>query len=330
MSIRNLALGLDIGTSRIVVARQNGGDVEYRSQLNAFVDVPFSKMTENVLKKENVPYTADGGRLVVHGDESERFANMLQTETRRPMTRGVMNPSEPVSADVMKALISALLEGVDAKGKKVYYSVPAAPAGEESNLTYHEATIGQVLGELGYESQAVNEGLAVVYAEMEESNYSGIGISCGGGLCNVCISYLAVPVMTFAVAKAGDFIDASTAAVTGELATSIRTTKEQALALSGQAPDKVQQVLTVYYDDMIRSLVTALKEAMSSAKAPKFTKPVPVVLSGGTAMPKGFLERFQAALKESGFAAPVSEVRLAKDPLTATAKGALVAAMAEA
>ncbi len=42
---------------------------------------------------------------------------------------------------------------------------------------------------------------------MEGSNYTGIGISCGGGLCNVCLAYLSVPVVSFSVPKAGDFID---------------------------------------------------------------------------------------------------------------------------
>ena len=80
----------------------------------------------------------------------------------------------------------------------------------------------QVLSDLGYEVNSINEGLATVYAEMEESNYSGIGISCGGGLCNVCLAYLSVPVLSFSMPKAGDFIDHSAASVTGERANRIR------------------------------------------------------------------------------------------------------------
>jgi tRNA A37 threonylcarbamoyltransferase TsaD len=135
--------------------------------------------------------------------------------------------------------------------------------------------------------------------------------------------------MTFAVPKAGDFIDSSAASVTGELATRIRIAKEQSFYINGHTPDKVQQVLSVYYDDMIRTLVTALVDACSSARAPKFGKPVPIVLSGGTTMPKGFKERFEKVLNESSFPLAISEIRMAGDPLTATAKGALVAALAE-
>ena len=37
--------GLDLGTSRIVLATLNGENVSYTPQLNAFVDIPYSRMT---------------------------------------------------------------------------------------------------------------------------------------------------------------------------------------------------------------------------------------------------------------------------------------------
>jgi hypothetical protein len=165
---------------------------------------------------------------------------------------------------------------------------------------------------------------------MEDSNYSGIGISCGGGLCNVCLAYLSVPVLSFSIPKAGDFIDQCAASATGERANRIRILKEQSFYLNGSFADKVQQVLGVYYDDMIRGLVAGLNEAFKNARnSPKFSRPVPLVLSGGTAMPKGFKDRFEKVLGESSFPVEISEIRMAQDPLTTTARGALVAALCD-
>jgi hypothetical protein len=128
--------------------------------------------------------------------------------------------------------------------------------------------------------------------------------------------------------KAGDFIDASAASVTGERANRIRILKEDSFYLNGHFADKVQQVLSVYYDDMIQSLVVALKDAFTRAHGmPKMTRAIPLVLSGGTALPKGFRDRFERILRESDFPVPLAEIRVAGDPLTATAKGALVAAL---
>jgi len=323
-------MGLDVGTSRLVVARQGADKFDFESQLNAFVHIPYSRMTENVLKKEHVPHAVEGSEMVVYGNESERFAAMLNTEIRRPMTRGVLNPGEPDSVKLIREITQTLTGKAAQKGQKVYFTVPAAPLGSEETTTYHEATLQQVLNELGFEAHPINEGLATVYAEMEASNYSGIGISCGGGLCNVCLAYLSVPVSSFSIGKAGDFIDSSAASVMGERANHIRIIKEQSFYLNGASADKMQQVLGVYYDDMIRALVAGLKEAFKNTRTTsKFGRPVPLVLSGGTAMPKGFRERFEKLLGESDFPIELSEIRMAQDPLTTTARGALVAALCD-
>lgn len=324
------AVGLDVGTSRVVAAYQNDNEFEFESQLNAFVMIPYSKLTENVLKKEHVPHAIQGNEIVVHGNESERFADLLGVETRRPMTRGVLNPTEPDSLNLMRQIIVSLVGKPKRDKSKVCFSVPAAPLGADENLTYHEATVRQILAELGYEVKAINEGLAVIYGELESSNYTGIGISCGGGLCNVCLAYLSVPVLSFSIPKAGDFIDSSAAQVTGELANRIRILKEDSFHLNGSYPDQLHQVLGVYYDDMIQALVNGLKDAfLSSKNMPKLGRPIPLVLSGGTALPKGFRDRFEKLLKATDFPIGLSEIRMAENPLNSTAKGALVCALSE-
>jgi hypothetical protein len=323
------ALGLDVGTSRIVTARQADPDIEYSSQLNAFVTIPYSKMTENVLRKEGVLHSVNGNEIVVHGNESERFADLLQKDIRRTMSRGVLNANEPDSVKLIQAITTSLA-GKGEKGQKLCFTVPAAPLGAEENLTYHEATLREILTGLGYDVSSINEGLAVVYGELESTNYTGIGISCGGGLCNVCFAYLSVPILSFSVPKAGDFIDASAASVMGERANRVRILKEQSFQMNGHFEDKFKQVVGVYYDDVIQTLVTSLRNAFTGASnMPKLSRPIPLVLSGGSAMPQGFRERFEKILGETKFPVELSEIRMAADPLTTTAKGALVAALCD-
>src|SRR5260370_1433620 len=178
------ALGLDVGTSRVVLASRPEEGFTYKTQLNAFVRIPHSKMTEGALKKEQVPFTVNGSELVVHGNESERFADLLGRETRLPMRGGVINPGEPESEEQLGQIFRSLLGGEKAGGRLMYFSVPAPMLGSAENTTYHEATIKQMLTALGYQVKSVNEGLAVIYGDLEDSNYTGIGVSCGGGLCN--------------------------------------------------------------------------------------------------------------------------------------------------
>jgi len=327
--VNKSALGLDVGTSRICLAQRAGDGFHFETQLNAFVTVPFSNMTQNVLTKENIPHTVSGPEIIVHGNESDRFADLLNVDTRRTMNKGVLNPAEPDSLNMLRKIVESLVDPTT-EPRKLCFTVPAAPLGAEENLTYHEATLRQVLSAMGYQVKSINEGLAVIYSELESTNYTGIGISCGGGLCNVCVAYLSVPVMSFSIPKAGDYIDDSAATMTGELANRVRIAKEESFHVNGFHADKLLQVLGVYYDEMIQSLVAGIKQAFSNSRNfPKQKRPLPVVLSGGTALPAGFRDRFEKIFKEANLPIQTSEIRMAADPLHTSAKGALVASLAD-
>jgi len=325
------AIGLDIGTSRIVSAERNSGDNKFSAQLNAFVTIPYSKITASTLKREQVPHSVSDGQIAVYGNESARMADLLGREIRRPMTRGVLNAGEPDSLAQIEEIVESVLGKASDKSPKVCFSIPAPPMGYEENLTYHEATIRQILSKLGYNDvRSINEGLAVIYGELEDSNYTGVGISCGGGLCNVALAYMSVPVLSFSIPKGGDFIDTSAASVTGELINRVRLAKEEHFHFNGHFTDKIQQAISVYYDDVIHSIVNALKDAfMNTRSVPKMGRPVPLVLSGGGALPGGFRDRFEKVLREASLPLAISEVRLAPEPLYSTAKGALIAALTE-
>src|SRR3954451_8105940 len=88
------ALGLDVGTSRIVVARTTDKKYAYESQLNAFLALPYSKLAENLLQRENVFHEVRGDEIVVMGNDAQRFAEVFHVETRRPMRNGTLNPQE--------------------------------------------------------------------------------------------------------------------------------------------------------------------------------------------------------------------------------------------
>jgi nucleoid DNA-binding protein len=326
------ALGLDVGTSRLVLASGGTDRIKSTAELNAFITVPFSKFTENILKQNKVTYQLNGGTaLQVYGNEAERFANVFNTEVRRPMLNGTLNPSEEYSLPVMHAIIQLLVRKTK-NGENLRFSVPGPPRDTIApDLVYHEAMLKNLLCSMGYNAKAINEGLAVVFAELERENFSGIGISCGGGMANLCLGFMSLPVMTFSIAKAGDYIDRSVASVTGEVPTRIRVIKEESLDLSKSPRNKYESALHVYYDDMIVSLVEGLRGALAETKnLPRIDKPIPIVLSGGTAKPKGFIDKFRHAFDSDSFPLAISEIRMAGEPLTATARGCLIAAMYDA
>ena len=326
------AVGLDLGTSSVVSARQNGRGIQSETELNAFIELPTSRFTEQILHQNEIDFVRENGHLVVFGNGAFRFANMFNTETRRPMRHGLVNASEPYAQKLLEVIVEKLVGKPRSRSQPelVCFSVPGAPKGAPSSLVYHEALMKQMLEGKGFEARSINEGLAVVFSELEKENFSGIGISCGGGLTNVCLAYLSVPVFTFAVDKGGDDVDEAVGEVTGETATRVKAIKEDGLDLTHKPRSKVGGALHIYYEDLIDTVVAAIAEALSSAeRMPKLERPLPVVLGGGSALPKGFAQRFARALEAKRLPVALGEVKLAREPLTATARGALLAALYE-
>jgi len=139
-----------------------------------------------------------------------------------------------------------------------------------------------------------------------------------------------MPALSFSIGRGGDYIDTSAASLTGERPNRIRLIKEQSFDLNTQYHDKTCQVIALYYDELILSIVEGLKSAILEAGIrTKLNRPIPLVLSGGTAMPPGFRDRFEKAIMKEAFPIALSCIRVAKDPLQTAAKGALVAALSE-
>jgi hypothetical protein len=319
--------GLDLGTSRIVLASLRGDKVDYAPQLNAFVDLPNTRMTEKMLVAQDILHCVEGSRIYAYGNRSDEFAKFLDGDARRPMRSGVLNPAEPKNLQMIELLVEGVC-GRAGKGEKICFSVPSAPAARASDLIFHERSVVGIFERLGYTVQSVNEGLAIVYAELKDANFTGIGMSFGGGMCNICLAYLGLPVFTLATTRAGDYIDTSAASVTGETPTTVRLHKENGFQIDGATGTAIDHALSIYYADVIDTAVNALAAALAETKKlPKLTAAIPIVCAGGTSMVQGFPNELRKAIERAELPIDISEIQVPKEPLNTTAKGALVAAM---
>ncbi len=321
------AIGLDIGTSRIVSMTKNAsGEIVSKDQLNAFFTVPHSVFAVQMFEKANVKFIeTEGKQLSIFGHDAQQFGNIFNGEVRRPMSQGLLKASEPSAIQMIKSIIGLVVDKSKTFGTSLCFGIPAPQIGHESDLIFHESILKKYLVGMGYNTKSITEGAAVVLSELSEDNYTGIGISMGGGMCNVCFSFLSVPVIVFSISKGGDYIDSCVSKVVNETANRVRVIKEESLDF-GRAPrNKVETAFEIYYDDLVMSLLTQLTAVFSQAQhLPKLNQAIPVVLAGGTAMPNGFRQKFDKALKQMKLPIEISEVRLSADPLRATGKGALI------
>jgi len=322
-------VGIDVGTSKVVVSRRGGKDVACASQLNAFIPVPWSPVTERTLQQQSdIHYYRDGDEIVIFGSATSA-SRTCSTPRRGARWRRPPQPEGEAAWPVLEAIVQSLVPKPRSSGEVLAFSVPPPPrARGAAHLPRGEPA--PALHLLGYKAMAINEGLAVIFSELEDHNFTGIGVSCGGGMCNATLAFLSIPTIMVSLPKAGDFIDHSVGEAVGEHATRVKVIKEEGFDLSRDPKDKMEKALRIYYEDLVETLVDTLRRAISRAeKLPRTERALPIVLAGGTARPKGFRELFERTLRGRSFPVEVAEVRMATDPLTATARGAHIAAMFE-
>jgi len=324
--------GLDVGTAFIYCAQKASSQVGFRTQRNAFFDIDYSEFTRGILEKGDIKYILSKDKIYVVGDDSIKFANVFGRNTRRPLKDGVISPEEKEALPIVELIIKSVLGSAFEKNEICYYSVPGSPVDADFDTIYHQNIIKGFLEKWGYRAKPLNEGLAVIFSELAEDDFTGMGISLGGGMVNVCLAVMSVPVFSFSVAKAGDWIDEQVAKVTNEPVSKITSFKETSLDLkkSETSMTKIEQALSIHYNHLIEYILAEIKKEIArNNRIPQFEKPIPIVIAGGTASPSGFLERFRGILGKTSFPFEIREVRLAPHPLYTVAKGTLIAAIAD-
>lgn len=324
-----MAKGLDIGTMNIISARQNEKQIELTRQRNLFVELDSSDIAEQMLARSDVLYIKSGKQLHIVGEDALNFATIFNKETRRPMNSGILSRQERDAIPMMKLIIDKVVGQPNHKDEMCYFTCPAKPIDAPIDTLYHQKTLEAMLKQQGYRPQPINEGMAVVYSELAENNFTGLGISFGAGMTNVCLSYYAVPVLQFSVARGGDWIDEQVSAATGTPKDRVTSEKERDFALNFNTGfGEVQGALSIYYENLLDYVARALERQAKDCKVQEGLD-LPVVVTGGTASPNGLAELFKKKLDAADLPFNVRSVKGSKSPLFSVARGSLVAAQAD-
>ena len=325
-----VCVGLDIGTMHLVSARSDTDEV--RVTRNVFLEVD----KDDIPQMADVSYVeSDGGETYVIGTHAFELSNMLGQKVSRPMAKGLISAEEINAIDVLTLMIKDLIG--ETKDKEVYcsYSIPAEAIDEERSVIFHEKVFGGILNTLGANYTSVNEAMAIIFSECAKENFSGIGISFGAGMANVAIAYKGIEVLKFSTARAGDWIDQQVSLDTGSVVNRVTNKKEKYMKLKGEVNIKnkkdkrMLQALFFYHQALIDYTIQKIIKQFNDKVDIELDDAIPIVVSGGTSLPEGFVELVEKTIMQNELPFEISEVRRAKNPMTAVANGLLVRTMAD-
>jgi hypothetical protein len=326
--------GLDIGTSFIVLATDNSKGVSYKDFRDAFYIIKpttpvATKMIEKGLAGKIFIKDTDGSFILLGKDAIEK-AIERNDNAKRPMHKGVVSAKEKDAKRVLAFILKEVVGQSNEPGEKLVFCIPAQPVDqqdEDFDVGYHEDVLKSILSECGYDARAINEAEAICYAELENDDYTGISVSAGSGMQNICVMLNGEPTVKFSTTHSGDWIDRMSAVATGEKDTVVQAEKESGEFVIGEPNDNpILEAVSSYYERLIDYTTKHLCSALTNHKSlPKFKEPLKIVIAGGTSLAKGYVETFHKKLVENNFPLPIKEVVHAADPLHAVAKGCLIA-----
>ena len=331
-------VGLDVGTSFLVSGRFNqGGTIDFKKVRDCFLHLPFKtpinkRMLQKGLDDRSAPYIEQPDGFYVLGEDAFVMANERHADTRRPMNRGVLSPKEKAAFPILKELISIVIGNPKEKGERLVFGVPAKPIDANFDQVFHSDMIKSFIASKGFDPQPMNEAEALAYSELLDEGLTGIAISCGAGMMNIVVMSAGDPVVSFSTSRSGDWIDEQAAIATDMTRSLVQQEKEgdEIDLVSPNPNNQIHQAIAVYYGNLlVYTLENIAHDLGRSSHLPKFKEPIPMVVGGGTSMPKGFIEKFKQALGAVEMPVEISEVRHAADPLHAVANGLTLAASME-
>jgi hypothetical protein len=169
--------------------------------------------------------------------------------------------------------------------------------------------------------------MTLIYSDLEDKMFTGVGVSCGAGMVNVAFGLFGVEVFSFSIVNSGDWIDQQAAKATGESVVFINKEKTK-IDLEKEPETLVERAIKAQYEIMIQKTVQGIKEGFikHEDKKARLEQPVDIILAGGTASPKGFDVLFKKIFQEANIPINLGNVIRPKEPVLSVAKGCLVAA----
>jgi len=315
--------GLDIGTMNIISSRQNGPNVEYKRIRDVFIDLTKDQVKMLKLSGETSYITKDDICYVL-GDDAATIANIFGRQLRNPLTKGVISPGELEAMSVLSVMVGEVL-GKSPEGGICVVSSPGDPVDSDFDVIFHQAVITDIVSNYGWNVTTASESTALAYAECADNDFSGLCLSFGAGMTNISLVFKTIEALKFSVSRGGNWIDSQTAKSCGKLPSQICAIKEKGLDLLNPV-GREQSALVIFYKHLIGyaiyHFIQNFRKLQGNIEIPK---EIPCIIAGGTSLPKNFINLVKNEInKNNGFPFPISEVKLASDPLNSISRGLLI------
>ncbi len=337
-----MTIALDPGAFAMRSLRRRRDELVSRRCRSITASMRESDARRRWLDFTNVPYLRAEDYLVLPGSAAIEADELFETIPRDLLPAGTIPIADPVTRQVISALVEGLLPWSEHRQEICCFTQPGEPlegANGDSPLDRRLKFFARLISLRGYHPVPLNPATALVLAELSESGFSGVGVALGAASCEIAVVHRGNQIARGRLARGGRWIDEQLALRTRMYRRDSQG--EQVLDVEGARLRKESTTLNATGDDdsrlvanLYRNLVAELAEVVaetltSELQIALLPGPLPIVCGGGPARIDGFGELFRAEIDRQPLPMTVAAPGLVSDHEYAVARGCLIRAELE-
>lgn len=335
-----MSVALDLGSHASRSLRVGQDDILRRQSRTMALLLEDGAATRSRLRQFEIPFIPCDDRLAVPGNPAADLAQVFSIACQDLLPDGQVPFADPVTRQLIAALIESLLPAAPQEGTICCFTQPGHGRDDdagEAHLDRRREFVSRVIHLRGYDPLPINPALALILAEMEPEQFTGVGVCLGASGCELVLAHRGMAISSLRIPRGGRSIDELLAAHSRRIC--IDSFGQSVLDLewarrsreewsSGSLTDDQKQLIERAVNDLVLEIVLGLQRLLVN-RVKRFSEPLTMVLGGGMAQSPAFELRFRKQVARTLPALRDSHIRLASDAGSGVARGCLVQALLE-
>ncbi len=295
-----------------------------------------------VLQEQLIPYAECDGTLAVIGSSTEKIAWLRRLPCAALLPDGMVPTDDPPARQMLSLLTEAILPPLSGTRNLCAIAVPGV-RDQADRSRRNEEFLCRLVRMQGYQPLVINPAEAALLATGNEQGFSGISIVLGAETTSLCLARHGVPLASETLAVGTNWMDSELARqfqiqVFDEEGNAyldleaVRTWKQNhapnLMHSTGERERALSRLYSVVLDRVTRTVVSMLSNP--NVRNTLQRQRLSIMLSGGGSLIDGFVPMLTDRFIEHQISDRVLAIRLAKDPLNAVVRGALILGELEA
>lgn len=312
------------------------------SEKSEYALIADTEQHRRILQDQMIPYAECDGVLAVIGSNAEKISWLRRLPCASLLPDGMVPNDDPPARQMLSLLTEAILPPLNGPRNLCAISVPGVK--DQSDRTRrNEEFLCRLVRMQGYHPFLVNPAEAALLATGNEQGFSGISIVLGAETTSLCLARHGVPLVTEMLGVGTNWIDSELARqfqiqIFDEEGSAyldidgVRKWKQQSapnlMHSTGERERQLTRLYSVVLDRVTRTVISMLSNP--NVRNTLQRQRLSIMLSGGGTLVDGFIPMLTDRFIEHQISDRVLAIRLAKDPLNAVVRGALILGELEA